>query len=77
MPEVPPLKRERPVLGSPGETVPVGPLECALVAESRAGRITCATVFRVAETQGVPVAEAGRAVQRLRIKVAGCQLGCF
>jgi hypothetical protein len=71
------LKRERPTLGDPGEIVAAGPLESALVAASRAGRIPCATVFRIAEAQSVPVAEAGRAVQRLRIKVTGCQMGCF
>lgn len=71
------MKRDRLPLGDPGEIVPAGPLECALVAESRSGRIPCAQVFRIAETHGVPVAEAGRAVQRLRIKVTGCQMGCF
>ncbi len=71
------MKRERPALGDPGEIVPVGPLECALVAEARSGRIACATVFRIAAAHGVPVAEAGRAVQRLRIKLTGCQMGCF
>jgi len=34
-------------------------------------------VFRIAAAQDVTVAEAGRTVQRLRIKVTGCQLGCF
>ena len=71
------MKRERPPLGDPGEIAPVGPLESALVAASRSGRIPCASVFRIAEAQSVPVAEAGRAVQRLRIKVTGCQMGCF
>ena len=71
------MKRERRTLGDPGEIVPVGPLECALVAEARTGRISCAEVFRVAAAQGVPVTEAGRAVQRLRIKVTNCQTGCF
>jgi len=71
------LKRERPAFGDQGEIVPVGPLECALVAASRSGRIPCAHIFRIAEAQSVPVAEAGRAVQRLRIKVTGCQTGCF
>ena len=71
------MKRERPPLGDPGEIAPVGPLECALTAASRSGRISCASVFRIAEAQAVPVAEAGRAVQRLRIKVTGCQMGCF
>ena len=71
------MKHERPACDGPGEIVPVGPLECALAAESHTGRIPCATLFRIATTQGVPVAAAGRAVQRLRIKVTGCQLGCF
>jgi hypothetical protein len=71
------LKRERRTLGEPGEVVPAGPLECALVAEARDGRISCASIFRVAAAQGLPVTEAGRAVQRLRIKVTGCQTGCF
>ena len=71
------MKRERPAFGDQGEIVPVGPLECALVAASRSGRIPCATVFRIAAARSVPVAEAGRAVQRLRIKVTGCQMGCF
>jgi len=71
------VKRERPSFDAAGETVPVGPLECALAAEAKAGRIACASVFRVAAAQGVTVSEAGRAVQRLRIKIAGCQLGCF
>ena len=71
------MKRERPDLGVPGVIVPVGPLECALVAGSRSGRIPCADIFRIAAAQAVPVAAAGRAVQRLRIKVTGCQMGCF
>ena len=71
------MKRERPSLGDPGEVVPAGPLECALAAESRSGRIPCASVFRIAASHAVPVSEAGRAVQRLRIKVTGCQMGCF
>jgi NADP-dependent 3-hydroxy acid dehydrogenase YdfG len=71
------LKRERPSDADRGEIVPVGPLECALVAGASSGRIACASIFRIAESQGVPVAEAGRAVQRLRIKVTGCQTGCF
>jgi hypothetical protein len=71
------LKPERPDRAKPGEIAPVGQLENALVAEARGGRIPCAAVFRVATARGVPVAEAGRAVQRLGIKVTGCQLGCF
>ncbi len=71
------MKRDRPTPEEAAEIVPVGPLECALVAEARSGRITCASVFRVAEAQGATVAAAGQAVQRLRIKLTGCQMGCF
>jgi len=71
------LRGERSTNDKPGEIVPVGPLERALVAEARSGRIPCATIFRIAAAQGLPVAAAGQAVQRLRIKVTGCQTGCF
>ena len=71
------MKPERHNRAQFGEIAPVGQMETALVGEARDGRIPCATVFRVASAHGVPVAEAGRAVQRLGIKVTGCQLGCF
>ena len=71
------MKRERPTPDQAAAIVPDGPLECALTVAARAGRIPCASIFRVAADQNVPVAEAGRAVQRLRIKVTGCQVGCF
>ena len=71
------MKREPPPSGEPEEIVPTGALECALMAGASSGRIACASIFRIAESQGVPVAEAGRAVQRLGIKVTGCQMGCF
>lgn len=71
------MKSERPDRPDTSETVPDGPLQRALVRETREGRIACAAVFRVAQAQGVPVKEAGRAVQRMRIKISGCQLGCF
>jgi hypothetical protein len=71
------VKREHGDLPAPGSVTPTGPLETALAAGARAGRIPCGEVFRVAAAQGVPVAEAGRAVQRLGIRITGCQLGCF
>lgn len=71
------MKRDRRPAVDPATVVPEGELELALVAAARDGRIPCASVFSVAAARGVPVAEAGRAVQRLGIRVAGCQLGCF
>jgi len=71
------VKRARAEFPDPGEVHPQGPLETALAAEARNGRMPCAAIFRIAAEHGVPVAAAGRAVQRLRIKVTGCQVGCF
>jgi len=71
------LRRDKASYDPPGGVTPQGPLEEALVAEARDGRIACAAVFRIAAARGIQVAEAGRAVQRLRIKLTGCQLGCF
>jgi hypothetical protein len=71
------VKREHGSSPAPGSVTPAGPLETALAAGARDGRIPCGEVFRLAAAQGVPVTEAGRAVQRLGIKITGCQLGCF
>jgi hypothetical protein len=71
------VKREHGAFPEPGSVAPAGPLETALAAGARNGRIPCSEVFRVAAAQDVPVSEAGRAVQRLGIKITGCQLGCF
>jgi hypothetical protein len=71
------MKAERRSPITFGDVAPEGPLEKALVAEARDGRLPCGAVFQIASAHGRPVAEAGRAVQRLGIKVTGCQLGCF
>jgi len=71
------MRRERVDPGDPGEIVPDGPLESAIAAEARDGRLSCKALYRIAEEQGVAVAEAGVAVRRLGIKVTACQLGCF
>ncbi|MFA6034642.1 MAG: hypothetical protein WC889_17215 [Myxococcota bacterium] len=41
------------------------------------GRITCAELWRIADTAGVFRAEAGAAAESLKLKVKGCQLGAF
>lgn len=56
---------------------PESPLEAALAAEARSGRLPCPAAFRVAARLGEPVAGAGRAAERLGLRIAGCQLGCF
>ena len=63
----------RALLGD-GKVVPVE----EAVMEAAAGEpISCRAAFRVAGEEGVPVAEAGRIIQRRKVKMFSCQLGCF
>lgn len=41
------------------------------------GKISCLTLWRIAQEQGVGRPDMGNIVETLRIKVAPCQLGCF
>ena len=48
-------------------------------AVERDGRLVlaCAAAFSIAAETGVALSEIGRACNRERIKIIGCQLGCF
>lgn len=48
-------------------------------AVERDGRLVlaCAAAFRIAEETGAALSEIGRACNQERIKIIGCQLGCF
>lgn len=41
------------------------------------GKITCATLRKIAEKLGVTYKKAGRATDELKIKIRNCDLGCF
>ncbi|MDI3279962.1 MAG: hypothetical protein QJR13_01130 [Bacillota bacterium] len=41
------------------------------------GRIACREALKLAEELGVPPLQVGREANRLKIKIKGCQLGCF
>ena len=41
------------------------------------GKLPCAAAFGVAKKLGVSTREIGDAANRLNIKIAKCQLGCF
>ena len=71
------MKRDQGSSPAPGSVAPAGPLETAIAAAARGGRIPCAEVFRVAAAEGASLAQAGAAVERLGLRIAGCQLGCF
>ncbi len=41
------------------------------------GRLPCAIAFKVSRELGVSLQEVGDATNKLRVKIASCQLGCF
>ena len=41
------------------------------------GKISCHDARKIAEELSVPYREVGRSANELRIKIAGCELGCF
>ena len=44
---------------------------------AEAGQIACARLFEIASASGVSPAEAGKAADLLKVKLAKCQLGLF
>ena len=56
-------------------------IEKALEEEMRSslvnGKLLCAAAFRIAKKFKVAPKEVGDAANRLKIKIASCQLGCF
>jgi LAO/AO transport system kinase len=41
------------------------------------GKITCGDALRIAAEAGVSPGAVGKEINRLEIKIKGCQLGCF
>ncbi|HBX23212.1 MAG TPA: hypothetical protein DEF34_06240 [Desulfotomaculum sp.] len=41
------------------------------------GKLSCTNARRLAEELGVPTSEIGRVADELKIKLFGCELGCF
>ncbi len=41
------------------------------------GKLPCAVAFKIAAELNVPVRSVGDACNRLDIRIANCQLGCF
>ena len=59
------------------EEEPNAALAKAIGAAAESGQISCAQVFKTASELGVSPAEAGKAVDLLKIKLTRCQLGLF
>ncbi len=41
------------------------------------GKIPCAMAFKIAREHNCSVAEVGDLCNQLKLKIVGCQLGCF
>ncbi len=41
------------------------------------GKISCKQAMKIASEEDIPSRELGELLNELKIKVAGCQLGCF
>ncbi len=52
-------------------------LEEALRASLVNGRLPCAVAFKIAKKLKVTTRQVGDTANKLNIKIAGCQLGCF
>ncbi len=48
-----------------------------IIEVSRDGKISCKEAFKIAEECECGVKEVGEACNNLKIKIMGCQLGCF
>jgi len=70
------------ILGTGGVEAPAAVteperLEEAVLKASANGRISCRAAFRISVEEGVAVAEVGRVIDGMGIKISACQLGCF
>ncbi len=44
---------------------------------SKNGKISCKQALKLAEEEGISSREIGNLLNELKVKVMGCQLGCF
>jgi 5,10-methylenetetrahydrofolate reductase len=70
------------ILGADEVKAPAGAterekLEEAVRNASANRRISCRAAFRISVEEGVAVAEVGRVIDGMGIKISACQLGCF
>lgn len=52
-------------------------VEKAIVENSKDKRISCTAARKIAEELNVPVRYVGNKINELKIKIWGCELGCF
>jgi hypothetical protein len=52
-------------------------LEEAIKKKAKDGRLPCAMCFKIAEDFGISKREMGKILNKMKIKISQCQLGCF
>jgi hypothetical protein len=60
-----------------GERVKQEEIIAKLKEAAREGKIPCAMAFKIAKECSVSTKEIGNLLNQLKIKITGCQLGCF
>ncbi|MCX8021798.1 MAG: hypothetical protein N2745_03405 [Syntrophorhabdaceae bacterium] len=52
-------------------------LEEKIKKHAKEGKIACKQALKIAEEEGIPSRELGELLNEMKIKITGCQLGCF
>ncbi len=52
-------------------------LEEVVKEKAKGGKLPCAMCFKIAEDFGISKKELGRILNEMKVKISGCQLGCF
>jgi hypothetical protein len=52
-------------------------LEEEINKKSKAGKLPCAMCFKIAEDFKISKREIGKVLNKMKIKISQCQLGCF
>jgi len=52
-------------------------LEKVILKKAKAGKLPCAMCFKIAEDFGISKREMGKVLNKMKIKISQCQLGCF
>ncbi|MCJ7803091.1 MAG: hypothetical protein MUP18_00660 [Desulfobacterales bacterium] len=52
-------------------------LEKVILKKAKAGKLPCAMCFKIAEDIKISKREMGKVLNKMKIKISQCQLGCF
>ncbi len=52
-------------------------LEEVIKEKTKGGKLPCPLCFKIAEDFGISRKEMGKILNEMKIKISGCQLGCF